>query len=137
MTLKEAIGVHRCDIDIKTGERLTHSDIYGRAIDLLGGLDVVAPYIPFPLDDIRKALKTDPHLNGGIPVRRVRESPSRAGRVPTHRRWSVESVPSARYHGRKLRGGRVHPERSRSAAGGPRGWRQWISSFSPERISRP
>ena len=68
MTLKEAIGVHQCDIDIKTGMRMTHSDIYGRAIDLLGGLDVVAPYIPFPLDDIRKALKTDPHLNN-TPIR--------------------------------------------------------------------
>ena len=63
MTLHEAIGVHRCDIDTKTGERLTHSDIYGRAIDLLGGLDAVAQYIPFPMDVIRRALKTDPHLN--------------------------------------------------------------------------
>lgn len=69
MTLQEAIGVHRCDIDIKTGERLTHSDIYGRAIDLLGGLDAVAPYIPFPVEVIRKALKTDLHLNN-TPIRR-------------------------------------------------------------------
>lgn len=69
MTLKEAIGVHRCDIDSKTGERLTHSGIYGRAIDLLGGLDAVAQYIPFPMDVIRRALKTDPYLNN-TPIRR-------------------------------------------------------------------
>ena len=63
MTLREAIGVHRCDIDIKTGEKLEHSEIYGRAIDLLGGLDMVAQYIPFSVETIREALKTDPHLN--------------------------------------------------------------------------
>lgn len=68
MTLHEAIGVHRCDIDIKTGEKLEHSEIYGRAIDLLGGLDAVAQYIPFSLEVIRKALKTDPHLNN-TPIR--------------------------------------------------------------------
>lgn len=68
MTLKEAIGVRRCDIDIKTGERLGHSEIYGRAIDCLGGLDAVAQYIPFPMDVIRTALKTDPHLNN-TPIR--------------------------------------------------------------------
>lgn len=68
MTLKEAIGVHRCDIDVETGEKLEHSEIYGRAIDRLGGLDAVAPYIPFPVDVIRKALKTDPYLNN-TPIR--------------------------------------------------------------------
>lgn len=66
--MHEAIGVHQGDIDIETGMRLTHSDIYGRAIDLLGGLDAVAQYVPFPLDVIRKALKTDPHLNN-TPIR--------------------------------------------------------------------
>ena len=35
MTLHEAIGV-RVDTDIKTGEKLTHSEIYGRAIEFLG-----------------------------------------------------------------------------------------------------
>lgn len=68
MTLREAIGVHRCDIDIKTGEKLEHFEIYGRAIALLGGLDAVAQYIPFPLGVIREALKTDQHLNN-TPIR--------------------------------------------------------------------
>lgn len=62
MTLKEAIGV-QVDIDIKTGEKLTHSEIYGRAIEFLGGLDEVARFVPFPVETIRKRLKSDPHLN--------------------------------------------------------------------------
>lgn len=63
MTLHEAIGVKCCDIDVKSGEKLTHSEIYGRAIELLGGLDVVARLIPFPVDVLRKKLKEDPYLN--------------------------------------------------------------------------
>ena len=62
MTLKEAIGV-RVDIDIKTGEKLTHSEIYGRAIEFLGGLADVARFVPFPVETIRMKLKDDPHLN--------------------------------------------------------------------------
>ena len=41
MTLHEAIGVN-VDVDIKTGKKLTHSEVYGRAIEYLGGLDEVA-----------------------------------------------------------------------------------------------
>lgn len=67
MTLREAIGV-KVDTDTKTGEKLDHSEIYGRAIELLGGLDAVARYIPFSMDVIRKALKTDPYLNN-TPIR--------------------------------------------------------------------
>ena len=63
MTIHEAIGVKCCDIDAKTGERLSHSDIYGRAIEFLGGLDEVARFIPFPMETIRKRLKNDPNLN--------------------------------------------------------------------------
>lgn len=63
MTIQEAIGVKCCDIDAKTGERLSHSDIYGRAIEFLGGLDEVARFIPFPMETIREKLKSDPHLN--------------------------------------------------------------------------
>ena len=63
MTIQEAIGVKMVDIDAKTGEKLSHSEMYGRAIEYLGGLDVVARYIPFPMDTIRKKLKSDPYLN--------------------------------------------------------------------------
>lgn len=63
MTLQAAIGVKYCDIDIKTGARLSHSEVYGRAIELLGGLDVVARFIPFLVDILRKKVKEDPFLN--------------------------------------------------------------------------
>lgn len=63
MTIQEAIGVKCCDIDAKTGERLSHSDIYGRAIEFLGGLDEVARFIPFSMETIRKRLKSDTNLN--------------------------------------------------------------------------
>lgn len=62
-SFSEAINVKNADIDTITGERLTHREIYARAINLLGGLDAVIPYIPFSLVAIKKALKTDEHLN--------------------------------------------------------------------------
>lgn len=62
MTLKEAVGV-RVDVDVKTGQRLTHSEVYGRIIDYLGGLEAVAPYIPFELPYLREKLKRDPWFN--------------------------------------------------------------------------
>lgn len=63
MTLQDAIGVRMANIDKRTGETLTHSEVYGRAIDYLGGLDEVARFIPFPLEALREKLKGDPHLN--------------------------------------------------------------------------
>lgn len=63
MTIKEAIGVHKCNIDVKTGEELTHSEIYGRAIEYLGGLDIVVRFVPFPVEVLRKKLKEDIYLN--------------------------------------------------------------------------
>lgn len=68
MTLHEAIGVKMANIDARTGEELTHSEVYGRAIDFLGGLDAVAPFIPFPVEVIREKLKTDKALNN-TPIR--------------------------------------------------------------------
>lgn len=62
MTLKEAVGV-RVDVDVKTGQKLTHSEVYGRIIDYLGGLEAVAPYIPFELPYLREKLKRDPWFN--------------------------------------------------------------------------
>ncbi len=68
MTLHEAIGVKNCDIDTITGEKLTHSEVYGRAIELLGGLDVVARYVPFPVEVLREKFKDDPAFNN-TPIR--------------------------------------------------------------------
>lgn len=79
MTLEQAINIRNCDIDITTGEQLTHSEIYTRAINLLGGLDAVIPLIPFSLEKIKTALENhDEYLNtlrlttwdfGGISVK--------------------------------------------------------------------
>lgn len=63
MTIKEAIGVHKCNIDVKTREKLTHSEIYGRASEYLGGLDEVARFVPFPVEVLREKLKEDIYLN--------------------------------------------------------------------------
>ena len=62
-TFSEAINIKNADIDRTTGEKISHREIYSRAINLLGGLDAVIPYIPFKLDEIKKALKEDEHLN--------------------------------------------------------------------------
>ena len=60
----EAINIKNADIDITTGERITHEEIYTRAINLLGGLDAIIPYMPFKLEKIQKALENgDKHLN--------------------------------------------------------------------------
>lgn len=63
MTLKEKIGVKFCNIDVNTGKELSHSEIYGRAIDVIGGLDVVVRDIPFQLDKIKEAIEKDAYLN--------------------------------------------------------------------------
>ena len=62
-TFSEAINIHCANIDRTTGEKLTHEEIYTRAIELLGGLDAVIPYIPFSLEEIQEAIKEDEHLN--------------------------------------------------------------------------
>lgn len=62
MTLKEAVGV-RVDVDIKTGQKLTHSEVCGRMIDYLGGLEAVSSYIPFSIPYLCKKLKSDRHFN--------------------------------------------------------------------------
>lgn len=63
MTIKEAIGVKNCNIDAETGRKLEHSEIYGRAIDYLGGLEVVKQYIPYDLKTLKKAYKKDKYFN--------------------------------------------------------------------------
>jgi hypothetical protein len=60
----EAINIRCADIDITTGERISHSEKYTRAINLLGGLDAVIPLIPFSRTQIQAALANhDEHLN--------------------------------------------------------------------------
>ena len=63
-TFSEAINIKNADIDRITGERISHKEIYTRAINICGGLDAVIPYIPFSLEAIKEALEHhDEHLN--------------------------------------------------------------------------
>lgn len=88
MTFSEFAGVKCADIDIETGNRMAHRDIYRRAIDRLGGLEKVKPYIPFTLEEIQKAIPKDEHLNN-LPMR----SWDYASGFNTHKdRWGCEQV---------------------------------------------
>ena len=64
MTFNEFIGVRNANIDIETGVELPHQYIYRRAIMRFGGLGAIKLFIPFSLEEIKKALaKEDEHLN--------------------------------------------------------------------------
>ena len=63
MTLKEAVGITPSNVDVITGEILTHEEVYSRFINYLGGLDEVAEYIPFQIDFLREMLKEDIWMN--------------------------------------------------------------------------
>lgn len=62
-TFEEAVNIKHLNIDAITGEKISHREIYTRAINVCGGLDIVIPYIPFSLSAIVDALKTDENLN--------------------------------------------------------------------------
>lgn len=63
MTLNEATGIHKFDVDKITGHELSHRERYTRYIDYLGGLDAVKPYIPFELDYLAQKYHEDSLLN--------------------------------------------------------------------------
>lgn len=63
MNLDTAVGIKNCDIDVATGQKLTHEEVYGRKIEFLGGVEAVSKYVPFSIDKIRNALKKDYYLN--------------------------------------------------------------------------
>lgn len=66
MTLNEATGIHRCDVDKATGREISHREKYTRYIDYLGGLDAVKPYIPFDLDYLVPKYRMDRCLNNTL-----------------------------------------------------------------------
>lgn len=62
--LKDAIGIKMANVDINTNEELPHRTVYSRAIAYLGGLKAVAAYVPYDIEDIKKALlRGDKNLN--------------------------------------------------------------------------
>lgn len=62
MTPHEAVGI-KGDVDIKTGQKLSHSEVYGRIIDYLGGLQEVSKYVPYDVEYLRERIAKDPYLN--------------------------------------------------------------------------
>ena len=68
MYLEQAINIKCCNLDATTEEKLTHSEIYPRAINALGGLNIIISYIPWSRKVIKQALSEDEHLNN-LPLR--------------------------------------------------------------------
>lgn len=72
-SLSEAINIKMADIDRDTGEKLSHEEVYTRAINVLGGLDEVLKYVPFTLEELTEAYKKDPHFNN-LPMKKWDEA---------------------------------------------------------------
>ena len=67
MNIDERIGIKN-GLDMETGAKVEHREKYRRIIDLLGYEDV-RRCIPFTLDELKKAIKTDVNLNN-LPLKR-------------------------------------------------------------------
>lgn len=68
MTFNEFVGIKDVPdgdyVDIETGEPVSHSEKYRRAIVKLDGLNVIKAFIPFSIAEIKAALeKGDKYLN--------------------------------------------------------------------------
>lgn len=64
MTFSEFIGIRSADVDVETGRRMPHREIYARAIERFGGLDEVWRYVPYKdVDWLRKKAKENPYFN--------------------------------------------------------------------------
>jgi len=64
MTFNQLCGVDSRGDDAVTGLPVSHKEKYQRAIQALGGLEAVIPYIPFRRAEIAEALeKGDEYLN--------------------------------------------------------------------------
>lgn len=62
MNLDEFAGIKNCDIDIKTGEKLSHREKYQRIINKLGYM-AVKRCIPFTFAEVMDMYKRDEHMN--------------------------------------------------------------------------
>lgn len=68
MNLKELVGVDPY-CRYPDGTVLSHDEFYTKAIEKLGGLGKVIPFIPFELGEIEEALKKDVSLNN-LPMKK-------------------------------------------------------------------
>lgn len=67
MTINDLANVRNADVDNTTGKRISHSEKYQRIIKALGYEDV-KKCIPYTIDQIKKALPQDKHLNN-LPIK--------------------------------------------------------------------
>lgn len=62
MNVKQFANVDSLYRDMETGIELPWHDYMARVVNRIG-VNSIEPYIPFRIDDIREALKTDVYLN--------------------------------------------------------------------------
>lgn len=67
MTFSEFVGVDSYGRDLATGEKLSHSEKYGRAIRRLGAAEVWR-YVPYDIDVLCDKYRDDPYFNN-TPIR--------------------------------------------------------------------
>lgn len=67
MTFSEFVGIDSYGKDVATGEKISHSEKYGRAIRRLGRANVWR-YVPYDIDVLVDKYRTDPHFNN-TPIR--------------------------------------------------------------------
>lgn len=68
MTLTQFAGMDAYGRDMETLQLVSHREKYDRVISGLGGVDAIQPYIPYPIDTLRKAYAKDIYFNT-LPMR--------------------------------------------------------------------
>ena len=61
MNIKQYAGVNALN-EKKNGEKMPHEELFTKVVNGIG-LDFCKPYMPVTTDELRDALKKDPHLN--------------------------------------------------------------------------
>lgn len=61
--LKEFAGVNDFCEDLATGKPLNRRKLYARVVDKLGGAHALEPYIPFTIDQLRRAYRVNPYFS--------------------------------------------------------------------------
>lgn len=67
MNIKEFAGVNSL-LEKPNGEKMSHEELYTKVVNGIG-LEICEGYMPVPIEELRDALREDPHLNT-IPLRK-------------------------------------------------------------------
>lgn len=67
MNIKEFAGIN-AQFETPNGEKMSHEELYTKVVNAIG-LSGCAVYIPATPEELRAALRVDPHLNN-IPLKR-------------------------------------------------------------------